>query len=180
MPPIIGAAAFLMAEFLKIPYSEVVLAAIIPALFYYFAVFVQVDMIAARDDITVIDQKLPEIGVVLKAGWHFIIPFGVLLYALFELNAEAEIAALYSAVTVCIGGFLRSYKGRKLKLANLPTLFWETGFTMLDLLVIVVAAGFVIGVLNISSCGFPTIRARLSSTRKWGFGRVNNPPNISV
>ena len=51
MPPIMGAAAFLMAEFLEIAYADVAVAAIIPALLYYFAIFVQVDLVAARDRI---------------------------------------------------------------------------------------------------------------------------------
>jgi TRAP-type uncharacterized transport system fused permease subunit len=105
MPPIIGAAAFLMAEFLEIPYSEVVLAAIIPALFYYFAVFVQVDMIAARDDITVIDQKLPEIGVVLKAGWHFIIPLACFCMPCLNLMLRLKLPHFIPPLRFALVGF---------------------------------------------------------------------------
>ncbi|HUG79708.1 MAG TPA: TRAP transporter fused permease subunit, partial [Burkholderiales bacterium] len=56
MPPVMGAAAFLMAEFLQIPYSEVVLAALVPALLYYTALFIQADLEAARVGIT----RVPE------------------------------------------------------------------------------------------------------------------------
>ena len=48
MPPVMGAAAFLMAEFLQVPYRDVVIAAALPALLYYFALFIQADLLAAR------------------------------------------------------------------------------------------------------------------------------------
>lgn len=154
MPPIMGAAAFLMAEFLEIPYTEVVIAAIVPALLYYFAVFIQVDLMAGRADIKILDTEIPSFWEVLKLGWHFLIPFAVLLYALFVSGVEAEIAALYGAVAIVAVGILRRYKEHHLNLKDLPAVFWDTGRAMLDLFVIVAAAGFVIGMLNISSGGF--------------------------
>jgi len=154
MPPIMGAAAFLMAEFLELPYTDVIIAGLIPALLYYFAVFIQVDLVAARENITVAADDLPKMSTVLKEGWHFIIPFAVLLFALFELNAEPEIAALYAAATIAIGGSLRSYKGKRLRSYEAISTFWDTGIAMVELTVIVAAAGFVIGILNLSGGGF--------------------------
>ena len=154
VPPIMGAAAFLMAEFLEIPYSEVIVAALIPALFYYFAVFTQVDLVAARKSILVKQKDLPRIKQVLKEGWHFFVPFAVMLYALFILNAEAEIAALYAAVIIILGGGFRSYKSKKLNLKGFLSAFSDTGIIILDLIIIVTAAGFVIGILNITGGGF--------------------------
>jgi TRAP transporter 4TM/12TM fusion protein len=154
MPPIMGAAAFLMAEFLEIAYAEVVIAGLVPALLYYLAVFAQVDLVAARDKITVTQEHLPLTRDVLKGGWHFIVPFLVMLYCLFILNFEAEIAALYASVAIIAGGSIRAYKGIKLSISNVFSCLWEAGLTMLSLIIIVTAAGFVIGVLNISSGGF--------------------------
>ena len=154
MPPIMGAAAFLMAEFLELPYTDVIIAGLIPALLYYFAVFVQVDLVAARDNITVAATELPSVRAVLKEGWHFTIPFAVLICALFELNTEPEIAALYAAATIAIGGSLRSYKGKRLRGREFLATFWDTGIAMVELNVIVAAAGFVIGILNLSGGGF--------------------------
>ena len=154
MPPIMGAAAFLMAEFLEIPYTDVILAGLIPALLYYFAIFIQVDLVAARENIKVIETELPKFSAVLKDGWHFIIPFAVLLYALFGLNQEPEIAALYAAGTIAVGGALRSYKGQQLRWHEIPAIFWDTGIAMVELIAIVAAAGFVIGILNITGGGF--------------------------
>ena len=154
MPPIMGAAAFLMAEFLEMDYAEIVVAALVPALLYYFAIFVQVDLVAARDRIKFIADQLPNAMTVLREGWHFIIPFVVLLYALYGLHAEPEIAALYAVVTIVLFGALRSYKGMRMNLRRLGASFWEAGIATTELVMIVAAAGFVIGILNKSGGGF--------------------------
>jgi len=154
MPPIMGAAAFLMAQFLEIPYADVVIAGLVPALLYYLAVFVQVDLVAARDAIKTPTKDLPQAGVVFREGWHFIVPLLVLLFALFALNVEAEIAALYASVAIIIGGIFRSYKGERMTVHGFFASLWEAGIVMVELIVIVAAAGFVIGILNITSGGF--------------------------
>ena len=154
MPPVMGAAAFLMAEFLEIPYSDVVVAAAIPALLYYFAIFVQVDLVAARDRIRFLADDLPKAREVLRAGWHFIVPFVVLIYALFETTVEAEVAALYASATIVVLGAFRQYKGRRMTLRQLAASFWDAGIATTELVMIVAAAGFVIGILNKSGGGF--------------------------
>ncbi|MCC2098707.1 MAG: TRAP transporter fused permease subunit, partial [Hyphomicrobiales bacterium] len=154
MPPIMGAAAFLMAEFLEMPYSQVVAAALIPALLYYFAIFIQVDLVAARDRISIVTDDLPKASTVLREGWHFIVPFALLIYALYAMNAEAEIAALYAVGAIIVFGFLRSYKGCRMTLRSLASAFWDAGLATTELVLIVAAAGFVIGVLNKSGGGF--------------------------
>ena len=153
MPPIMGAAAFLIAEFLEIDYVDVIIAAIIPALLYYFAVFIQVDLLAAREKIAVVEGEIPSVRSVMARGWQFVIPFVVLLYALFELLVEAEVAALYASVFIVIGGMLRSYGGKQLTpMAAIKTLS-STGMVMLELFMILGGAGFVIGILNITGLG---------------------------
>jgi TRAP transporter 4TM/12TM fusion protein len=154
MPPIMGAAAFLMAEFLEMDYADIVVAAIIPALLYYFAIFVQVDLVAARDRIKFVADQLPRARTVLREGWHFIVPFVVLLYALYGLHAEAEIAALYAVGAMAVLGVFRSYKGRRIDLRRLCASFWGAGIATTELVMIVAAAGFVIGILNKSGGGF--------------------------
>jgi TRAP transporter 4TM/12TM fusion protein len=154
MPPIMGAAAFLMAEFLEMPYSQVVAAALIPALLYYFAIFVQVDLVAARDRISIVTDDLPSASKVLREGWHFIVPFALLIYALYAMNAEAEIAALYAIAAIIVFGFIRSYKGQRMMIRSLASAFWDAGLATTELVLIVAAAGFVIGVLNKSGGGF--------------------------
>jgi TRAP transporter 4TM/12TM fusion protein len=154
MPPIMGAAAFLMAQSLEIPYSEVVIAAIVPALLYYFSIFIQVDLIAARNSISAAEKELRPVKTVLKEGWHLLIPFVVLLVAMFQFHSSAELAALYGGVTAVVLGSIRSYRGSRLTFKGLLACFPETGKSLVELTLIVAGAGFVIGLLNLSGGGF--------------------------
>ena len=155
MPPIMGAAAFLMAEFLEIPYTEVVLAALIPALLYYTALFILADLEAARTGITrVAEEDIPAIGPILKTGWHFPIPFVVLIGALFWLNYTPEESALLSAAVILATGAVFGYRGKRMSLHDALDAVRLTGFAVLDIIMIGAAAGIIIGILNVTGIGF--------------------------
>jgi TRAP transporter 4TM/12TM fusion protein len=155
MPPVMGAAAFLMAEFLQIPYRDVAIAAALPALLYYYALFIQADLLAARSGLTSIEgPEIPPLGQVLRRGWHFLLPFGVLIYTLFWLNWSPELAALGASVVLIVTGPTLGYGHKKLKLRDVIDALRSTGMASLDLLVITAAAGFIIGVLNITGLSF--------------------------
>ncbi|SDJ54660.1 TRAP transporter permease [Aliiruegeria lutimaris] len=153
-PPIMGAAAFLMAEFLEIPYVTVASAALIPAILYYLGVFLQVDLIAQRDGIHNVEAEKLQTRQVLADGWHFLLPFAILLFALFGLRMDPEDSALLASLAVIAAGFLRGYRGDRLTLAGFGEVFVNTGKSMVDLILVVAAAGFVIGVLNVTGLGF--------------------------
>ena len=153
-PPIMGAAAFLMAEFLDISYLKVASAALLPAALYYLSVFVQVDLIAGRDRIASSDEDALTVGQVLAEGWHFVMPFAVLLLALFWWRLDPEDSALLASIAIVATGVIRGYRGQHLTLATLGQVFVETGVSMVDLILVVAAAGFVIGILNITGLGF--------------------------
>jgi TRAP transporter 4TM/12TM fusion protein len=159
MPPIMGAAAFLMATFLEVPYAEVALAALLPALFYFAAAFFQVHLVAKRDNLTPASEDLRPFGVILREGWHFIGAFAVLLGSLFILRLPAEISAVYGTIAIAIPGLFRTYRGQRLTLRSLLACFSGTGRTVLDLVVIVACAGFIIGVLNLTAGGFAVTMA---------------------
>jgi len=155
MPPIMGAAAFLMADFLQISYAEVVVAALIPAILYYGALFIVADLEAARRGITRMpEHRIPRAWPVLKSGWMFPIPFIVLIGTLFFLNYSAELSALLSAVVILATGMVIGYQGKRLRLRDVFDALKSTGIAVLDIIMIGAAAGFVIGVLNISGLGF--------------------------
>jgi TRAP transporter 4TM/12TM fusion protein len=153
-PPIMGAAAFLMAEFLEISYLAVASAALLPAIIYYVSIFVQVDLIAARDNIKSVEEDTPDVGTVLRDGWHFIVPMLVLVLALFWLRYDPEMAAILSSVAIIAVGMVRGYKGKRLTVGQIGRVLVDTGTSMVDLILIVAAAGFVIGVLNATGLGF--------------------------
>jgi TRAP transporter 4TM/12TM fusion protein len=153
-PPIMGAAAFLMAEFLDISYLTVAAAALVPAILYYISVFIQVDLMAGRDRVSAPDEDILTVREVLRDGWHFVIPFAVLLGALFWWRFDPEDSALLASVAIVAVATLRSYRGTRLTLRTLGRVFVDTGTSMVDLILVVAAAGFVIGILNITGLGF--------------------------
>ena len=154
MPPIMGAAAFLMAEMLQITYAEVVIAAVIPALLYYFAVFVYADLEAAKKDIAPIpDDMIPPIVRVLKEGWFFCVPFAVLIYALFSLNRSPEEAALWSAGATLVVSWVFGYKGRRIGFRDILDSVRSTGENSIDIVIIGGMAGIIMGVMGSTGLG---------------------------
>lgn len=155
MPPVMGAVAFLMAEFLQISYAEVVLAALVPAVLYYAALFIQVDLEAAKEEIKKIDPDLiPPKGEVLSQGWVFIIPFAAVISALFFFNQRPETAALWGALGALLVGIIFGYKGKRMHIKELGEAVAQTGSSIVDIIMIGAAAGFIIGILNITGLGF--------------------------
>ena len=155
MPPVMGAAAFLMAEFLQVPYRDVAMAAALPALLYYYALFIQADLLAAKSGLTSIEgPDIPPLAQVLRQGWHFLLPFGMLIFALFWLNWQPEKAALAAAGVLVVTGTTLGYGEKRLKLSDVLDALRSTGIAALDLLMITAAAGFIIGVLNITGLSF--------------------------
>ena len=155
MPPIMGAAGFLMAEFLDVPYTDVLLAALIPAILFYVAVFIQVDLEAARNNIPRIPEDLiPPMAQVLRDGWQFILPFVVLLVLLFQFNRTPEESALAAALSIIAVSVVLSYKGRRLGLAGLWQAICATGESSVGIIVIGAMAGTIIGILDGTGLGF--------------------------
>ncbi|HRP95649.1 MAG TPA: TRAP transporter fused permease subunit [Rhodocyclaceae bacterium] len=152
-PPVMGATAFLIAEFLQTDYRNVVVAALLPAVIYYAVLFMQVDVFAKARGLTGLPAaELPRAAAVLRRGWIFLLPLAFLIYLLFWLSLSAGKAALYCAgltllldlvVTRRLHGF--AFYGR---------LFVEAGQALLPVLLICAAAGIVVGVINISGLGF--------------------------
>ena len=142
MPPVMGAAAFLMAEILQVPYREVMIAAIIPALLYYLALFLQVDLEAAKRGIKGVPaERLPQTLAVLKAGWYFPLPFVVLVVALLEWNMQAEYAALLATAVLIACSLAFGYKGGRVPLKALLVAIVSTGGAVVDLVLICAVAG---------------------------------------
>ena len=155
MPPVMGVAAFIMAEFLQVPYSQVALAATIPAVLFYVALFIQVDLEAARSGILPMPaEQIPRVGAVLRSGWYFPIPFVVLIYALFWGGYEAETAGLFATAAAVAFGFAVPFRGKRIGAGDIYAMLRETGLGVLDLFMIGVAAGIIIGTLNYSGVGF--------------------------
>ena len=155
MPPIMGAAAFIMAELLARPYSDIVVAAIVPAILYYAALFIQADLEAAKSNIAAVPRsQMRPVRQVLREGWYFPIPFAIIVFGLFWLNLSPDTAALYASGALVVCGMFGSYGGKRMRPLEVIDALVDTGRGALDILMIAAAAGFIIGVLNVSGLNF--------------------------
>jgi TRAP transporter 4TM/12TM fusion protein len=155
MPPVMGAVAFVMADFLQIPYKEVAIAAILPSVLYYAALFIQADLEAARHGFGKVEEAdIPRIGRVLAGGWMFLAPFAVLVYTMFWLNLEPEYAAMAASATIVALGFAVGYAGRRMRLRDLWDAVLGTAGSLCEILVISAAAGFIMGLFQVSGLAF--------------------------
>ncbi|MBM4340466.1 MAG: TRAP transporter permease [Deltaproteobacteria bacterium] len=161
MPPIMGAAAFLMATFLGIPYVKVALSAAIPAVLYYMAVFIQVDLEAAKNGLKGLpSEALPRLLAVLRKGWLFLIPLSILIYTLFIQMIEADRAGLYATASVFLVCCFR--KQDRIGLKKVIKILKETGEGMLEVGVVCCAAGLIIGIVSLTGLGFTFSQALVS------------------
>jgi TRAP transporter 4TM/12TM fusion protein len=154
-PPVMGAVAFLMADILQRPYAEIVVAAIVPALLYYVALFVQADLQAAKQKIKPLDlADIPQTRSVMARGWIFILPFAAIVVALFWFNQRAETAALWGGGMALLIGLTIGYGKSRMAPRDLWASAVETGRSIPEIIMISAAAGFIIGVLNVTGLGF--------------------------
>jgi len=155
MPPVMGAVAFVMADFLQIPYKEVAIAAILPSVMYYAALFIQADLEAARHGFGKVDaDKIPRLSRVLAGGWLFLAPFAVIVYTMFWRNWEPEYSAIAAAAVIVALGFAVGYAGHRMKLKDIWEAVVETSGGLCEILVISAAAGFIMGLFQVSGLAF--------------------------
>lgn len=120
LPPIMGAAAFIMAEVLAVPYTQVMLAGIIPALLFYLGILFQVHLRALRNGLTGIPRaELTPLKTVLLERGHLLLPMVVLLWLIFDGRAPFFAAFWSIAATVLICGTRRLVLGLALVLTTL-------------------------------------------------------------
>ena len=152
-PPVMGATAFIIAEFLEIPYQDVVIAAAVPAILYYLVLFIQVDAISRRFNLRGLPRaELPRIRTVLKSGWVFVLPLVILLYFLFHMGYPPGVCALYSSVSLLV---LMVVRDRRLpSKENWKDFIFGSGEVLVPLLLIGGAAGIILGVMNSTGLAF--------------------------
>src|SRR5918992_2898940 len=122
MPPVMGAVAFVMADFLQLPYQAVAIAAILPSVMYYAALFIQADLEAARYGFGKVDAaNIPRLRAVLSGGWLFLAPFAVIVYTMFWRNWEPEYSAMAAAAVIVVLGFAVGYAGLRMRARDV----WE-------------------------------------------------------
>ncbi|MCI5112294.1 MAG: TRAP transporter fused permease subunit [Marivita sp.] len=154
VPPVMGAAAFLMAVVAEVEYSAVVLASVIPAVLYYVGLFLQIDLIAARDGIRGERNEGQTVRGELRHGWVFVLPFVVLIYGLFALVWRPEYAALASTAAMIVALMIFGHHGKRPTIKTFSEAMAGTADASVSIIFIAAVAGIVIGALNSSGVLF--------------------------
>lgn len=151
MPPIMGTTAFIMADFLGVPYISVAAAAALPAFIYYLSLFLQTDFYAARMGLKGIPkEELPSLRQTLKEGWIYIFVFILLIYLLAWLRVEGW-APFYAAGALLICSMFR--KETRITPKALIQFLGMTGRVLTELAAILAPVGMLIGSLTLTGVG---------------------------
>jgi TRAP transporter 4TM/12TM fusion protein len=151
MPPVMGAAAFIMASFLNMPYGEIALAAAAPAFLYYLALILQADLYAARNGLVGLPRdQIPNLLATLKDGWVFLFSIVAMAYLLIFMQLEV-LAAFASTGLLLVAALLR--RRNRLNWKMLGDFIVESGVAVGQLVAILAGIGFIVGALSITGVG---------------------------
>lgn len=150
-PPIMGAAAFIMAEFLTTAYTNIIVAAAIPAFLYFATVYFMVHLEAEKNGIGKIERsRLPQAGPVLRGGWHLLIALGVLIYFLIAGYTPMK-SAFWGLVSLFALSFIN--KGTRMSPVDLVAAL-EAGIrATMPVTIACACAGLIIGSVFVSGLG---------------------------
>lgn len=152
MPPVMGAAAFIMADILG-SYQLVLRSGIIPALLFFVAIFIIIDLEAAKTGLKGIEKsKLPVLTKVLLQGWYLLIPIAVLIYMLVIAQYSPPKSAIWSIITLLIVVFVNLKKRPSIEF--MLHSFSKASEGIVSVALTTACAGILIGVLFLSGLGF--------------------------
>ncbi len=146
MPPVMGAVAFIMASFLGVPYSDIIVAAFLPALLFYVALLFQVDNYAARRGLKGLPaDQIPVLTETLKDGWPYLLSLVMLIYMLLAMRLEAYAPYYATLVLLIISMFKRKHR---LNLKRSIEFISELTTSVANLVAILAGIGLVVGGLS--------------------------------
>ena len=149
MPPVMGAAAFIMANFLNVPYAEVVIAAFLPALLFYFALFVQTDFYAGRNGLRGVEaHEVPPLMATLAGGWYYIAAIIGLTVLLLVWRLEGEAPFWVSLFLVLVAVARARTIGFTAK--RFAGLVVDVGQSIAQIVGLIAGIGLIIGALSIT------------------------------
>jgi TRAP transporter 4TM/12TM fusion protein len=151
MPPVMGAVAFIMAEFLNVPYSTVMVAAIVPAMLFYIALLLQADNYAARNGLKgQPSDEIPDLWPVLKSGWHFLFSLILLIYLLVWVGIEAH-APYYATVVLLFTSAFQ--KKNPFRLNKVVGLIEDSVMNIANIVGVLAGIGMIVGSLSYTGVG---------------------------
>ena len=152
LPPVMGSGAFLMVAFTETKYINIVIAAVIPALLYYWGCAVAVVSQSELADIQLMDPKeIPKAKNVLKSGWIYLVIIGVLLYCLLV----AQYSPLYSALwaTFSVPVVMLFDKKKRFTLKSIIPAMAKSAFSSMSIVIGCACAGIVVGMVSLTGIG---------------------------
>ena len=148
MPPIMGVTAFVMAEFLAVPYSTICIAAVVPSLLYFGGLFLQIDAYAAKAGLKGLPkEELPSFKTTIGAGWFYMASLIFLIWALLYLHWET-LAPFWASLILLIACNLR--KETRLNWKRLVAFVESVGKVLTELVALLCAIGSIIGALSLT------------------------------
>ncbi len=153
MPPVMGAVAFLMAEFLNIPYGDIVIAAAVPSVLFYLALLLQVDCYAAVNGLKGQPaDEIPKMWDTLKDGWFYLFSLALLVYMLVFMRIELY-APYYTTIVLLVSATLFRKKGKRFNLAKFKELIIESTRIISNIVAILAGIGVIVGSLAFTGVG---------------------------
>ncbi|MBP1557676.1 MAG: TRAP transporter permease [Oscillospiraceae bacterium] len=145
LPPIMGAAAFVMAETLGVKYPVIIKAAILPALIYYLGIIIQVQMRATKDHLHGIPKdQLPRLGQVMKDQGHLLIPIAFLLYMLIWSGKTVIMGAFWTIMVTIIVAELR--RSSRMSIKDISDAFVAGAKSTVSVAIACACVGIIVGV----------------------------------
>ena len=149
-PPVMGATAFLMAEFLKVAYFDIAMMAILPAALYYGSLLVVVEADARRSGVAMRAPDERSLGAVTRAGWHHFVSF-VVMVALMVRGVTAFLAVFWATVVACVASFRN--RDEALVPRRLAAALTAGGLSVVPIVATTAAAGIIVGVITLTGLG---------------------------
>ena len=167
MPPLMGAGAFVMVELTGIPYTSIIIAALFPAILYFFSVWVGINAFLTRYGLSGLkSQDRPNLKIVLITGLFFSIPFIILLERMFLGGYTPQFAASLAILAACLMLLVDSYLSfswrRTLKRVEFLTI--NSGKQIAMIASIIVCASIIVGVLGQTGLGIKITSFILSAS----------------
>ena len=153
-PPVLGAAAFIMVEYLEIPLRDVLAAALFPALLHYFGVLIMVHLEAKKLGLRGLTaEELPQTVQVLRAHWASLIPLVILVYLILS-GRTPDYAAVWGITACVVVGILNPNKGHRMGLSDLWRAMSDGSKSTLAVGAAAATVGIVVGVVTLTGVGF--------------------------
>jgi TRAP transporter 4TM/12TM fusion protein len=159
LPPVMGAIAFLMAEWIEVSYRQVVIAAATPALLYFLVVFVSVHLQARKDNIRALPlSDLPKFKPIFVRGWYYLIPLAALIYFLLVKAYTPGMSGIYTCGVIFLISFMSKDRSHWLTPNKIMLAFRDAVTRWIAVAMITASVGIMIGSLELSGVGIKISR----------------------